>query len=71
MIHNATVQIKNTDITAKTASELRDIEAELNRAFARYSVPYSWILSTAELLQRYERLSGKKYKPNPQEDTIV
>lgn len=72
MTHNATINITgNTNMSARIQAELQEVENELSRAFARYSVPHSWILNTAELLQRYEALSGKKYKPKSQEDTIV
>jgi hypothetical protein len=71
MRNNATIYAKNIiNIDAAVQDELRDIEDALDQAFRRYDVPYSWILATAELLRKYETLSGKKYKPN-QEDSII
>ena len=70
-MNNVTIRAKNIiNIDAAVQDELHDIEDALDQAFRRYNVPYSWILTTAELLRKYETLSGKKYKPN-QEDSIV
>lgn len=68
---NATIRNIPTNIDAAKRSELRRIETELTEAFCRYSVPHSWILDTADLLARYEQLSGKKYVPKFEEDSII
>jgi hypothetical protein len=67
-----TIYIEDTiDIAAMRRDELRKVENELIQTFCRYDVPFSWILTVAELLQKYEVLSGKKYKPNFPEDSII
>lgn len=72
MSNNAVICAKNIiNIDAATQTELTEIEDALEQAFRRYSVPHSWIMTTAELLHKYETLSGKKYKPKSQEDSIV
>lgn len=71
-MNNATIYAKNIiNIDAKAKEELHEIEEALEQAFRRYNVPHSWILTTAELLRKYETLCGKKYEPKYQEDSIV
>lgn len=68
---NASIRNNTPKLDAAIQDELRELESELAQAFSRYSVPHSWILDTADLLERYSRLSGKKYKPKFEEDSIV
>lgn len=61
--------IINIDATAK--KELAELTEALDEAFSKYDIPHSWIITTADLLRRYETLTGAKYNPKFQEDSII
>lgn len=70
--NNAIIHAKNIiNIDATVNCELAEIEEALAEAFRRYNAPQSWIITTADLLHKYEALSGKKYELTIPEDSIV
>lgn len=72
MIPGTNAEIRETVLTDKTKEkEIKEITSNLDERFDLYKPSISWILETAELLQKYQLLTGTEYKIKYPEDTII
>ena len=72
MIPGVNAVIIDSKITNETAEkELTEITAKLDERFELYKPSIAWILETAELLKKYQLLTGETYEIKIMEDSII